>query len=416
MDTLSSTTIAIGGGKGGVGKSVLASNLACGMAASGRRVILVDADLMGANIHTMFGIRYPEFTLGDFMRGRVGTLQEVLIPTPVDGLSLICGAGDLLEVTNPNYVQKQRLLSGFQDLMADYVIIDIGAGASITNLDFFNYSDVGIIVTSPAPTAIQNAYSFLKLAVNRKLLTMFQERGAVSQCLRRLLEGEYRARNMNEVTAAVEAIDREAADEIREFLGRNKYRLVANMATPQEGDQLAHTFGSAAYQFLGVRLPYLGSIVHSQEVERSIRAMSPLLLRPGGETTAAVMKIIQRLMGSISAQSQSAPVKNEAPVAPSAAPKVAPSSASSVQLGLNEELAHGGRTLHVQTEDLGPEKGRILTLVFAEGRILFSRETPYSEITASGDFSQAVSERVRWQQKTIMAGIKAGKLNDRIGG
>ncbi len=412
MDTLSSTTIAIGGGKGGVGKSVLASNLACGMAASGRRVILVDADLMGANIHTMFGIRYPEFTLGDFMRGRVGTLQEVLIPTPVDGLSLICGAGDLLEVTNPNYVQKQRLLTGFADLMADIVIIDIGAGASITNLDFFNYSDLGIIVTSPAPTAIQNAYSFLKLAVNRRLLTMFKERADVSQCLRRMLEGEYRARSMNEVTAAVEAIDRGAAEQARAFLGRNIYRLVANMATPREGEALAHTFASAAYQFLGVRLPYLGSLVHSQEVERSVRSMSPLLLQPGGETAAAVMRIIQRLIGSIPAQSPAEPVKKEA----AAAPPVGAGLASSVQLGLNEELAHGGRTLHVQTEDLGPEKGRILTLVFSEGRILFSRQTPYSEITGGGDFAQAVSERVRWQQRTIMAGIRAGKLNDRLGG
>ena len=416
MDTLSSTTIAIGGGKGGVGKSVLASNLACGMAAAGRRVILVDADLMGANIHTMFGIRYPEFTLGDFMRGRVGTLQEVLIPTPVDGLSLICGAGDLLEVTNPNYVQKQRLLTGFADLMADIVIIDIGAGASITNLDFFNYSEIGIIVTSPAPTSIQNAYSFLKLAVNRRLLTMFKERAEVSQCLRRMLEGEYRARSMNEVTAAVEAIDREAADEVRAFLGRNIYRLVANMATPREGESLAHTFASAAYQFLGVRLPYLGSLVHSQEVERSVRSMSPLLLRPGGETTAAVMRIIQRLMGSMPTQSPAEPVKKEVAVAPPVGVPVGLALASNVQLGLNEELAHGGRTLHVQTEDLGPEKGRILTLVFSEGRILFSRETPYSEITAAGDLAIAISERVRWQQRTIMAGIKAGKLNDRLGG
>lgn len=404
MSELSSTTIAVGGGKGGVGKSVIASNLACGLAASGRRVVLVDADLMGANIHTLFGVRYPEVTLGDFMRQKVGTLTEVLIETQMPGLSLICGAGDLLEITNPNYVQKQRLIDGFGELMADYVIIDIGAGASITNLDFFNTSDVGIIVTSPTPTAIQNAYSFLKLTVNRRLLTMFPERGAASQCLRRMLESEYRARNISEVIGALGALDMAAAEEVRTFLGRNKYRLIANMATPEEGDSIAHTFANAAYQFLGVRLPYLGSLNQSPEVERSVRTMSPLMLRPGTQSATTIGKIIHRLTASIAATKPAQPQQ------------AAQSSTSTMQLGLNNELQYEGKNLHVQTEDLGADKGRILTLVFAEGRILFSHSTSYDEIKPGGDFKQAVLERVRWQQKTVMAGIMAGKLKDKLAG
>lgn len=410
MDTLSSTTIAIGGGKGGVGKSVIASNLACGLAMGGHRVILIDADLMGANIHTMFGIRYPESTLGDFMRERVHSLAEVLIPTALDNLSLICGAGDLLEITNPNYVQKHRLLNGFKDLMADYIIIDIGAGASITNLDFFNASDMGIIVTSPTPTAIQNAYSFLKLTLNRRLLTMFTERSAVTQTLRRLLETEYRAKNMAGVVSAVREIDAEAADSTEAFLSKNKYRLIANMATPAEGDSLAHTFSNAAFQFLGIRLNYLGSLSHSPEVERSIRSMTPLMLKQGTETTLVINKLIRRLLASISAHT--VPLQEISPEITE--PATARTMPSKVQLGINDDIVYDGRTLHVQTEDLGPEKGQILTLVFSEGRILLSRSTGYSQIKNDGDFRKAVVDRVRWQQKTILAGIQAGKLKDKI--
>src|SRR5271169_3293387 len=138
MKLLPSTIIAVGGGKGGVGKSFFASNLACGLAKIGRSVILVDADLAGANIHILFGIKYPERTLGDYLKKNVATLADVLLPTQLPNLSLLCGASDFLELANPHYTQKQKVISEITRLNADMIVIDIGAGASLNNLDFFN--------------------------------------------------------------------------------------------------------------------------------------------------------------------------------------------------------------------------------------------------------------------------------------
>ncbi len=137
MALLAGNVIAVGGGRGGVGKSFFAANIACALAQGGRKVILIDADLAGANVHILFGIKHPEHTVGDYLKKKVGSFSDVLLPTMLPDLRLICGASDLLEVANPHYAQKQKIISELARLDADCIIIDIGAGAGVNNLDFF---------------------------------------------------------------------------------------------------------------------------------------------------------------------------------------------------------------------------------------------------------------------------------------
>src|SRR5579871_2187154 len=85
----------IGGGKGGVGKSVVAVALAYWLGRMNRSVILVDGDLGGANLHTLLGIRVPKFTLEDFLLHRVRTLEEALLPTPFDRVLLLSGGSEV---------------------------------------------------------------------------------------------------------------------------------------------------------------------------------------------------------------------------------------------------------------------------------------------------------------------------------
>src|ERR1700677_4242636 len=85
---------AIGGGKGGVGKSFIISNLAISLARWGKRVIAVDLDLGGANLHTALGSDIPVKTLTDFFDGRVSKLEELLVPTSISNLKYISGAND----------------------------------------------------------------------------------------------------------------------------------------------------------------------------------------------------------------------------------------------------------------------------------------------------------------------------------
>jgi len=129
--------VAIGGGKGGIGKSLVAVTFAIELVRRGMRVVLVDCDLGGANLHSFLGMEYPKETLSDFVLRRVGSLAELVIPTPVAGLGLISGARNSIQVANPMYQQKMRLMRALQHIDADAAILDLGAGTHYNVVDFF---------------------------------------------------------------------------------------------------------------------------------------------------------------------------------------------------------------------------------------------------------------------------------------
>ena len=157
----------IGGGKGGIGKSIFTLGLGITMAQMGKKIILIDADLGGANLHTLMGVRYPAFTLEDFILKRVERLEDIVIETQIEGIGLICGADDIMGAANPKFAQKIRLLNQLEDLPADLVLLDLGAGTSFNVLDFFNYSAGKIAVFTNQSTSLQNVYGFIKSALFR---------------------------------------------------------------------------------------------------------------------------------------------------------------------------------------------------------------------------------------------------------
>ena len=151
----------IGGGKGGTGKTMVASSLGIQLSRAGKRVLIIDADLGGANLHTSLGMRYPKTTLSDFLNGKIKSLKDALLDTPFKNLKIISGANDFLNAANPIYSQKMRLISHIKTLPIDYIIIDIGSGTSYNVIDFFIISDSGIVVSNPEPTSVENLYRFL---------------------------------------------------------------------------------------------------------------------------------------------------------------------------------------------------------------------------------------------------------------
>ncbi|HSN14611.1 MAG TPA: P-loop NTPase, partial [Anaeromyxobacteraceae bacterium] len=156
--------IAVGGGKGGIGKSMISANLGIELARRGKRVVMVDADLGGANLHTTLGIDVPKRTLTDFIERRVAKIDEVVTPTGIENLGLISGALDHLDAANPRYAQKMRFLRHVQQMDVDFAILDLGAGTHLNVLDFFLVADHGVLVLVPEPTAVENAYRFVKAA------------------------------------------------------------------------------------------------------------------------------------------------------------------------------------------------------------------------------------------------------------
>src|SRR5436309_9425408 len=107
----------IGGGKGGVGKSILTASMGVALARMGKSVIAVDADLGAANLHTYLGIKSPAHTLLDVLQNRA-TAEDVLLQTPESGLRMISCAGDILGIANPMFGEKEKIIQFIASLNA----------------------------------------------------------------------------------------------------------------------------------------------------------------------------------------------------------------------------------------------------------------------------------------------------------
>lgn len=176
--------IAVGGGKGGVGKSLLCANLAARLATGGLKVLAVDLDIGGANLHTYFGVGAPTHMLGDAIIFHRKSLREVMVPTAIDGLRLIAG-GREETWGDTSSIDRSVIGSLYGALLAvkeqdgiDIVILDLGAGTHRHTIDFFLSAHLGIVTVLPEPTSIENAYLFLKTALFRIIENVGERTGA----------------------------------------------------------------------------------------------------------------------------------------------------------------------------------------------------------------------------------------------
>ncbi len=165
-----SRTIAITSGKGGVGKSNITAGLAIALSRRGQRVIVVDADLGLANIHLLFGVS-PIYGLPHVISGQM-PMEEVLFTGP-EKVRLLAGGGEVAEVAQFAPDERQRLLTAMKQLeeMADFVLIDTGAGISSNVLTFLASATELLLVTTPEPTALADAYATLKTVAKQQLGT-----------------------------------------------------------------------------------------------------------------------------------------------------------------------------------------------------------------------------------------------------
>ncbi|MBI5510753.1 MAG: P-loop NTPase [Deltaproteobacteria bacterium] len=289
--------IAVGGGKGGIGKTLLAANLGVHLAQHGHRVVLIDADLGGANLHTCLGVKPPGTTLSDFVTRKVEKLHDVVSPTPVHNLGLVSGALDVLGAANPKYTQKLRILREVAALDVDVVVIDLGGGTGFNILDFFLIADHGILTVVPEPTSIENAYRFIKAAYYRRLKT-----AELAWNLRPLVEEAMNERSSQglktpaDLIAFVERRDPEGGAKLREELTRFSLKLVVNQTRTPEEERLGCGISDACRKYFGIQMSFLGTIPYDDSVWQSVRRRRPVLLEaPDSKASRAVIQIAEAL-------------------------------------------------------------------------------------------------------------------------
>ncbi len=271
---------AVGGGKGGVGKSVLTLALAIWLAKLGKKVIIVDADLGGANLHTLLGIRYPGVTLADFINRKANTLDEVLLDTPHENLKLISGADDILGLANPKFTQKTRLLNHLNALPADFIFLDLGAGTSYNVLDFFLYAAGRIAVFTAQATSLQNVYGFIKSSLLRRLSREFHNDEMLSIILDKFEApgDEERINSLAEAKRILRDVSEEKYHRFCQVMDGFDVRLIVNMVKQDKDREAPRVLRMVAEKYLDIRVTELGSVYYDPEIERSVNRMVPFLL------------------------------------------------------------------------------------------------------------------------------------------
>jgi flagellar biosynthesis protein FlhG len=287
--------VAIGGGKGGIGKSLLTANLGICFAKSRLKVVLVDADLGGANLHTCLGIDLPDISMGDFVGRKVKTVEDTIVDTGVEGLGLISGAQDFLGSANIKYTQKLRLLKQIQNIDADLILMDLGSGTSFNVIDFFLTSHLGIVMMVPEPTSLENSYRFIKSAFYR-LLRHREKSGPFRKIVEEAMEtrNESGIRTPYDLIRVVSKMDPQKGDTYRAWMMAFRPLLVVNQVRADDDAELGIAVRMACRKYLGIDLDYIGSIAYDDSVWKAMRSRSALLLQDSDSPIAQSIWEISR--------------------------------------------------------------------------------------------------------------------------
>jgi flagellar biosynthesis protein FlhG len=278
--------ISVASGKGGVGKSVVSVNLALLLARKGKQVVLADLDVGGADAHVMVGLLNPLLTLTDFLNHRIEHLDDLAQRLSIDpNLRIIPGTGDTLATANMAYAQKKRLIRNFQNIQADVIIVDIGAGASYHTLDFFLMADHHIAVATPDPTSVLDLYRFIKLAAIRRVLSMFMMRDVMAEGL---ANRDYSS--VEEVLDVAGKTDESGRAFAESTLRAFQPTLVLNRVSGRARVNVLQ-LRKLLKEYVGGDLTLLGEIPEDPAMEQAVRAYVPVVQHaPSSPAAVALAK------------------------------------------------------------------------------------------------------------------------------
>jgi MinD-like ATPase involved in chromosome partitioning or flagellar assembly len=245
--------IAITSGKGGVGKSSIAVNLGISLAKTGARVCIFDADTGLANVNILLGLA-PQFSLEHVLFG-AKTIEEVMLEAP-HGLKVIPGANGISECVSLHPRQQLRLTRelGRIESEFDYLLLDTAAGIADTTLDFVSSAHQTMVVVTPEPTSLTDAFSLIKL--------MHRRRTAMN------------------------------------------YQVVVNMCSNvAQAREVFHRFAAAVEKYIGVRPNFLGHLLRDESLRVAVTLQSPVALFPESDPSSrSFMRLTDAIKQAVDGQ------------------------------------------------------------------------------------------------------------------
>ena len=248
--SVNARVIAVTSGKGGVGKTNVSINLAIYMRKQHKRIVLLDTDFGLANVEVLFGVN-PKYNFGDVLSELI-TIDSAMTVGPM-GINFLSGGSGLTALSNISEQQMSVLIDSFSylDETADVVIIDTGAGVSKTVVNFVKAAGEAIVVTTPDPTSVTDAYALIKTVKD--------------SC---------------------------EAEELPSF------KLVVNrVESPSEGVDVYQKLGGVCGRFLGITLASLGNIPSDPHLVKAVKHQQPVsLMFPNSESSRCFEAIANKLL------------------------------------------------------------------------------------------------------------------------
>jgi len=294
----STTIIPVAGGKGGIGKTFLAANLAIALANLGYATVVVDLDLGGSNLNYFLGLPNKFPGIGDFLKARTAELEALIVSTEIPNLKFIPGDGRTPFMANIPYAQKMRLISRIKKLEAKYIILDLAAGSSFNTLDFFRMSSHGLIVTSTDYVSIMSMMAFLKQLLLRIIERNFARNHEISSLLHDFNKQSMKDDQMNirALESRIAAIDFNASKKIKELCNKYRPRVVFNMGEHPDEIKLSEKISTGLESNLSIEIDYFGFTFKDPFVQESIKKRMAFLPNFQGSIAAeSIVRIAERI-------------------------------------------------------------------------------------------------------------------------
>lgn len=299
--------IAIGGAKGGIGKSMFAANLGVYLSNMGYDIAVVDLDLGGANLHLYLGETTLDKKVNDFLLGTAPSINDIMIKSKY-GPHFIGGDSSQLGIANISFSKKLKLFKAIRNIDKDYIIIDLGGDTTFNIIDFFLSADFKIVMTTREPASYLDAYRFIKVSLYRKLNRLFGVESEYSKLknheLKKLIYEatiEPNGSHVRSINELIEKIARHSPGNLsfikKVIANFNPLLIINKIPKDFNTNRIADHIRNVSEKSLSLAVQHIGDISYQPEIEKSSMELIPVISKfPNGVFSTELNSIVNKLL------------------------------------------------------------------------------------------------------------------------